>query len=38
MPLSVSCGHTQLLDGMSTQALLEAADLELLTLKRSLAR
>lgn len=37
-PLSVSCGHTPLQDGMETQALLEAADLALLTLKRSLAR
>jgi diguanylate cyclase (GGDEF)-like protein len=38
MPLSVSCGHTQLADGMGTRALLEAADLALLTLKRSVTR
>ncbi|MEA2332948.1 MAG: hypothetical protein QOH58_3086 [Thermoleophilaceae bacterium] len=34
-PLSVSCGHTQLEEGMGTQALVEAADLALLTLKRA---
>jgi diguanylate cyclase (GGDEF)-like protein len=38
MPLNVSCGHTQLADGMGTRELLETADLALLTLKRSLAR
>jgi GGDEF domain-containing protein len=38
LPLNVSCGHMQLRDGMTTSDLLEAADLELLTLKRSLAR
>ena len=38
MPLSVSCGHTQLQDGMDDRALVEAADLALLTLKRSLTR
>jgi diguanylate cyclase (GGDEF)-like protein len=37
-PLNVSCGHTQLAEGMSTHELLEAADLALLTLKRSLVR
>jgi diguanylate cyclase (GGDEF)-like protein len=38
MPLNVSCGHTQLAEGMSTRELLEATDLALLTVKRSLAR
>ena len=38
MPLNVSCGYTQLEDGMGTRELLEAADLALLTLKRSLTR
>jgi diguanylate cyclase (GGDEF)-like protein len=37
-PLQVSCGHTELADGMDTHELLQAADLALLTLKRSLAR
>jgi diguanylate cyclase (GGDEF)-like protein len=37
-PLRVSCGHTELRDGMETRELLEAADLAMLTLKRSLAR
>jgi diguanylate cyclase (GGDEF)-like protein len=37
-PLSVSCGHTELCEGMGTRELLEAADLAMLTLKRSLAR
>jgi diguanylate cyclase (GGDEF)-like protein len=37
-PLSVSCGHTELRDGMGTEDLLEAADLAMLSLKRSLAR
>jgi diguanylate cyclase (GGDEF)-like protein len=36
--LSVSCGHTELREGMGTYELLEAADLAMLTLKRSLAR
>jgi diguanylate cyclase (GGDEF)-like protein len=34
VPLQVSCGHTELTDGMDTQELLEAADLAMLTLKR----
>jgi hypothetical protein len=34
----VSCGHTKLREGMGTYELLEAADLAMLTLKRSLAR
>jgi diguanylate cyclase (GGDEF)-like protein len=38
VPLHVSCGHTELSDGMDTRRLLEAADLAMLTLKRSLAR
>jgi hypothetical protein len=38
MPLGVSCGHTQLADGMGTRELLQAADLALLALKRSLTR
>jgi diguanylate cyclase (GGDEF)-like protein len=37
-PLSVSCGHTELREGMGTSELIEAADLAMLTLKRSLAR
>jgi hypothetical protein len=37
-PLQVSCGHTELAEGMSTHELLEAADLALITLKRTLAR
>jgi diguanylate cyclase (GGDEF)-like protein len=37
-PLSVSCGHTELLEGMSVDDFVEAADLAMLTLKRSLAR
>jgi diguanylate cyclase (GGDEF)-like protein len=36
--LTVSCGHTELRDGMGTHELIEAADLAMLTLKRSLAR
>jgi diguanylate cyclase (GGDEF)-like protein len=38
VPLQVSCGHTELIDGMGTRELLEAADLAMLTLKRSLTR
>ncbi len=38
LPLGVSCGHTQLADGMAGEQLVEAADLELLALKRSLTR
>ena len=38
IPLQVSCGHTQLSEGMDTRQLLEAADLAMLTLKRSLTR
>jgi diguanylate cyclase (GGDEF)-like protein len=38
VPLQVSCGHTELVHGMNTSELLEAADLAMLTLKRSLAR
>jgi diguanylate cyclase (GGDEF)-like protein len=38
VPLQVSCGHTELNDGMDTHQLLEAADLAMLTLKRSLTR
>jgi diguanylate cyclase (GGDEF)-like protein len=38
VPLQVSCGHTELADGMEMRELLEAADLALLTLKRTLAR
>jgi diguanylate cyclase (GGDEF)-like protein len=38
VPLQVSCGHTELSEGMGTRQLLEAADLAMLTLKRSLAR
>ena len=38
VPLQVSCGHTELSEGMNTRELLEAADLAMLTLKRSLAR
>jgi diguanylate cyclase (GGDEF)-like protein len=38
VPLQVSCGHTELVDGMDTRRLLEAADLAMLTLKRSLTR
>jgi diguanylate cyclase (GGDEF)-like protein len=34
-PLSVSCGHTVLQDGMDADALVAAADLALLTLKRA---
>jgi hypothetical protein len=34
----VSCGHTELGEGMDTRELLEAADLAMLTLKRSLTR
>jgi diguanylate cyclase (GGDEF)-like protein len=34
-PLSVSCGHTQLSRDMDAQALVEAADLTLLQVKRS---
>jgi diguanylate cyclase (GGDEF)-like protein len=34
-PLSVSCGHTELEDGMGADALVAAADLALLTLKRA---
>lgn len=37
-PLNVSCGHTQLGEGMGPAELLETADLALLTLKRSLSR
>ena len=37
-PLQVSCGHTELAEGMDTRELLEAADLALLTLKRTLTR
>jgi diguanylate cyclase (GGDEF)-like protein len=36
--VAISCGHTQLSEGMGTYELLEAADLAMLTLKRSLAR
>jgi diguanylate cyclase (GGDEF)-like protein len=38
VPLQVSCGHTELTEGMDTRRLLEAASLAMLTLKRSLAR
>jgi diguanylate cyclase (GGDEF)-like protein len=38
VPLQVSCGYTELSEGMDTRELLEAADLAMLTLKRSLAR
>ena len=38
VPLQVSCGHTELCEGMDTRRLLEAADLAMLTLKRSMAR
>jgi diguanylate cyclase (GGDEF)-like protein len=38
VPLQVSCGHTELCEGMDTSELLEAADLAMLTLKRSLTR
>jgi diguanylate cyclase (GGDEF)-like protein len=38
MPLRVSCGHTQLQDGMGTQDFVAAADIALLALKRSLTR
>lgn len=38
VPLQVSCGHTELDDGMDTRQLLEAADDAMLSLKRSLAR
>ena len=38
VPLQVSCGHTELSEGMDTRELLEAADLAMLTLKRSLTR
>jgi diguanylate cyclase (GGDEF)-like protein len=38
VPLQVSCGHTELVDGMATRELLEAADLAMLTLKRALTR
>jgi diguanylate cyclase (GGDEF)-like protein len=38
VPLQVSCGHTELTEGMDTRQLLEAASLAMLTLKRSLAR
>jgi diguanylate cyclase (GGDEF)-like protein len=38
VPLQVSCGHTELGEGMDTRELLEAADLAMLTLKRSLTR
>jgi diguanylate cyclase (GGDEF)-like protein len=38
VPLQVSCGHTELVDEMDSGQLLEAADLAMLTLKRSLAR
>jgi diguanylate cyclase (GGDEF)-like protein len=38
VPLQVSCGHTELIEGMDTRRLLEAADLAMLTLKRSLTR
>jgi diguanylate cyclase (GGDEF)-like protein len=38
VPLQVSCGHTELVDGMDTRRLLEAADVAMLTLKRALAR
>ena len=34
VPLQVSCGHTELVDGMEIHELLEAADLAMLTLKR----
>jgi diguanylate cyclase (GGDEF)-like protein len=34
-PLSVSCGHTQLDEGMDAENLVAAADLALLTLKRA---
>jgi diguanylate cyclase (GGDEF)-like protein len=37
-PLQVSCGHTELADGMDTRELVEAADLALITLKRTLTR
>jgi diguanylate cyclase (GGDEF)-like protein len=37
-PLQVSCGYTELSEGMDMRQLLEAADLAMLTLKRSLAR
>jgi hypothetical protein len=37
-PLQVSCGHTELADGMDTHELVEAADLALITLKRTLTR
>ncbi len=38
VPLQVSCGHTELRNGMNTRELLESADLAMLTLKRSLTR
>jgi diguanylate cyclase (GGDEF)-like protein len=38
VPLQVSIGHTELVDGMDSGRLLEAADLAMLTLKRSLTR
>jgi diguanylate cyclase (GGDEF)-like protein len=38
VPLQVSCGHTELTEGMDTRQLLEAASLAMLTLKRSLTR
>jgi diguanylate cyclase (GGDEF)-like protein len=38
VPLQVSCGHTELGEGMDMRELLEAADLAMLTLKRSLTR
>ena len=34
VPLQVSCGHTELVEGMDTHQLLNAADLAMLTLKR----